>query len=126
MSAGPVFVTGGSGMLGRRVIAALVADGRTVRALARSGRSSAAVAAAGAKPILGDLADLDAVRAGRTVVYDLYGQPHGDASLFPLVAGDHLAETRAMPRPGLEGLGVWLGLLGLLLIGRGSRRGLAP
>lgn len=69
---------------------------------------------------------LDAVRAGRTVVYDLYGQPHGDASLFPLVAGDHLAETRAMPRPGLEGLGVWLGLLGLLLIGRGSRRGLAP
>jgi len=64
MSAGPVFVTGGSGMLGRRVIAALVADGRTVRALARSGRSSAAVAAAGAKPILGDLADLDAVRAG--------------------------------------------------------------
>lgn len=59
-----VFVTGGSGRIGRAVLAELVAHGHSVRALARSDRSAAAVRAAGAEPVPGALADLAAVRAG--------------------------------------------------------------
>jgi nucleoside-diphosphate-sugar epimerase len=58
------FVTGGSGMLGRRLIRELVASGRVVRALARSDTASKAVEAAGAEAVGGDLQDLPAVREG--------------------------------------------------------------
>jgi nucleoside-diphosphate-sugar epimerase len=60
----PVFVTGGSGFVGREVIAALVARGVPVRALARSGRAEAAVVAGGATPVHGDLSGLEAMRIG--------------------------------------------------------------
>jgi nucleoside-diphosphate-sugar epimerase len=60
----PVFVTGGSGFVGREVIAALVARGVPVRALARSAVASARVATLGATPVQGDLAALDAMRDG--------------------------------------------------------------
>jgi nucleoside-diphosphate-sugar epimerase len=49
------FVTGGSGFVGRRLIAALRARGDEVRALARSEAAIAAVVAAGATPVHGDL-----------------------------------------------------------------------
>jgi nucleoside-diphosphate-sugar epimerase len=60
----PAFVTGGSGFIGGRLIPRLVADGATVRALARSERSAAAVAELGAEPVRGDLEDVAAMRAG--------------------------------------------------------------
>ena len=51
---GMVFITGGSGYVGRNLIRALV--GRdSVRALARSEKAMAAVAALGAAPVRGDL-----------------------------------------------------------------------
>ena len=61
---GAVFVTGGSGFIGGRLIRRLVADGRRVRALARSDDSAEKVAGAGAEPVRGDLSDPAALRAG--------------------------------------------------------------
>lgn len=57
------YVTGGSGFLGKRLIAALVARGVRVLAMARSDAAAAAVSAAGATPSRGDLADRDAMTA---------------------------------------------------------------
>ncbi len=71
--AGPAFVTGGSGFIGGRLIARLVADGVPVRALARSSRAADAVAAAGAEPVAGDLSDpagLAAAAAGCAVAFN--------------------------------------------------------
>jgi nucleoside-diphosphate-sugar epimerase len=60
----PVFVTGGSGFVGRALIAELAARGVPVRALARSAAAAAAVTALGATPVAGDLADGAAMQAG--------------------------------------------------------------
>ena len=59
-----VFVTGGSGFIGGRLIERLVADGGSVRALARSESSAERVRGLGADPVHGDLTEVDAVRAG--------------------------------------------------------------
>ncbi len=57
-------MTGGSGFVGGAVIAALVARGVPVRALARSAKAASSVAARGAAPVLGDLTGLEAMRDG--------------------------------------------------------------
>ncbi|KDN22125.1 NAD-dependent epimerase/dehydratase family protein [Amycolatopsis rifamycinica] len=54
-----IFLTGGSGYIGRATIGELVRLGHTVEALARSDRAEAAVAAAGATAVRGGLTDLD-------------------------------------------------------------------
>jgi nucleoside-diphosphate-sugar epimerase len=59
-----VFVTGGSGFIGGRLIDRLRADGHAVRALARSAAGAERVRARGAEPVSGDLADVAAMRAG--------------------------------------------------------------
>ena len=59
-----VFVTGGSGFLGRNLISTLVGQGMRVRALARSVAALAVVAGLGAEPVGGDLDDIAALRAG--------------------------------------------------------------
>ncbi|WP_375767640.1 NAD-dependent epimerase/dehydratase family protein [Archangium gephyra] len=59
-----VFVTGGSGFVGQRLIAALKARGDEVRALARSDKAAGTVGAAGAEPVRGDLDDAEALRRG--------------------------------------------------------------
>ncbi|WP_413099358.1 NAD-dependent epimerase/dehydratase family protein [Streptomyces sp. Inha503] len=53
-----VFVTGGSGYIGKAVISALLRHGHTVRALARSERAAHTVEALGAAPVRGGLSDL--------------------------------------------------------------------
>jgi len=55
------YVTGGSGFLGKRLIAALGARGVRVTAMARSDAAAAAVTALGAAPARGDLGDRDAM-----------------------------------------------------------------
>ena len=59
-----VFVTGGSGFVGRNLISALVARGDTVVALARSLSAMQTVRGLGAEPQAGDLVDVDAMKAG--------------------------------------------------------------
>ena len=58
------FVTGGSGFVGGALVRRLVAGGWRVRALARSQAAAEAVTRAGAEPVTGDLADVDALAAG--------------------------------------------------------------
>jgi nucleoside-diphosphate-sugar epimerase len=53
-----VFVTGGSGYIGRATIAELVRQGHTVEALARSDKAAQAVEAVGAVSVQGGLTDL--------------------------------------------------------------------
>jgi nucleoside-diphosphate-sugar epimerase len=68
------FVTGGSGFIGGRLVERLVAEGTTVRALARSDASSEALAALGAEPVRGELGDRRSIAegaAGATVAYHL-------------------------------------------------------
>lgn len=59
-----VFVTGGSGYLGRATIQALVAEGHDVMTLARSESAAHTVAELGATVVEGELRDLDVLRAG--------------------------------------------------------------
>lgn len=49
------FVTGGTGVVGRQLIADLRADGQTVRALGRTGDAMRRLEAIGADPVYGDL-----------------------------------------------------------------------
>lgn len=58
------FVTGASGFIGGALTRRLVADGWTVRALARSEAADVAVTALGAEPVAGDLDAVSAMAAG--------------------------------------------------------------
>jgi nucleoside-diphosphate-sugar epimerase len=58
------FVTGGSGFIGGALVRRLVAEGWTVRALARSAASAEIVRERGAEPMRGDLDDVAAMAAG--------------------------------------------------------------
>ncbi|ATB49981.1 NAD-dependent epimerase/dehydratase family protein [Corallococcus macrosporus] len=58
------FVTGGSGFVGRNLLAALKVRGTPARALARSTASMTAVTEAGAEPFEGDLSDVERLKAG--------------------------------------------------------------
>jgi uncharacterized protein YbjT (DUF2867 family) len=72
-----VFVTGGTGYVGRRLVRALLELGYDVRVLTRPG--SSARVPAGARPVVGDALDAssfqDEVGAGDTLVH-LVGTPH--------------------------------------------------
>ena len=59
-----VFVTGGTGTIGSAVVAELLRNGHTVLALARSDASAQALEDTGAEPLRGEIADIDALRAG--------------------------------------------------------------
>jgi nucleoside-diphosphate-sugar epimerase len=59
-----VFITGGTGLIGSAVVAELLGHGHTVLALARSQAAAQALQTAGAEPLRGALADLDALRSG--------------------------------------------------------------
>jgi nucleoside-diphosphate-sugar epimerase len=69
-----VFVAGATGVLGRRVIAELVAAGFDVTGVARNSSKQADLAALGARPVVVDLFDRAAVHAavaGHEVVFNL-------------------------------------------------------
>ena len=59
---GTVFVTGGSGYLGRNVIRRFVGKGIPVHAIARSEKSSNVIKELGATPFKGDLEDFEGIR----------------------------------------------------------------
>jgi nucleoside-diphosphate-sugar epimerase len=58
------FVTGGSGFVGKRLIAALREQGHTVRALARSEAAQNEVRLVGAEPSPGELSEVEALQRG--------------------------------------------------------------
>ena len=59
-----MFVTGGSGFIGGRLIERLRGDGHSVRALARSDAAAARVSERGGEPVPGDLSSVQAMRDG--------------------------------------------------------------
>jgi nucleoside-diphosphate-sugar epimerase len=59
-----VFVTGGSGFIGQRLIERLVNEGNVVFALARSEQSEELLSELGAQPVPGRLGDADSLKAG--------------------------------------------------------------
>jgi nucleoside-diphosphate-sugar epimerase len=59
-----VFVTGATGWIGSAVVQQLLANGHGVLGLARSHSAAASLEQSGAQPLLGDLDDLDSIRAG--------------------------------------------------------------
>ena len=91
-----VFVTGGTGYVGRRLIPALLARGHRVRALTRE--SSIARVPAGAEAIVGDALDGRAVAAalkpGDTIVH-LVGTPHPNPTKVKEFEEVDLASVRA-------------------------------
>jgi nucleoside-diphosphate-sugar epimerase len=89
-----VFVTGGSGFIGRHLIAALKTRGHEVRALARSDAAASGVRELGAEPVRGDLDDEAALRSGMA----------GCASVFHLAAlMDHTRGPEALERVNVAG-----------------------
>lgn len=64
MSPGPVFVTGGTGFVGDRLVAALLGRGRSVKGLARP--TSERAAADGLEWVTGDVLDRESLRRGMT------------------------------------------------------------
>jgi nucleoside-diphosphate-sugar epimerase len=77
-----VFITGGSGFIGRRLVRRLVEEGHAVSGLARSERSAEVLAELGATPVLGELTDAgswqDAL-VGTDVVFHLAAETDIDA-----------------------------------------------
>ena len=59
-----VFITGGTGTIGSRVVPELLAHGHTVTGLARSERSEGSLTRAGARVLRGEIADHEVLRAG--------------------------------------------------------------
>lgn len=107
-----VFLTGGTGLIGSGVLAALLAAGNRVTALARSDASAEALAAAGADPLRGDLDDREvlaaAARDADAVVHA--GSP-GDASSARVDVGvvdTVLAALRGTGKAYLHTSGVWV------------------
>ncbi|HEB89249.1 MAG TPA: NAD-dependent epimerase/dehydratase family protein [Deltaproteobacteria bacterium] len=64
VSTSTLFLTGGSGYIGRNLLRAFVADGFRVRALARSEKAANVVSGLGAEPVRGDLLDVEALKRG--------------------------------------------------------------
>jgi nucleoside-diphosphate-sugar epimerase len=89
-----VFVTGGSGFVGRHLIPALRAEGYTVRALARSAQAVETVRALEAEPVPGDVGDVAALERGMA----------GCEAVFHLAAVmDHSQGREALERVNVGG-----------------------
>jgi nucleoside-diphosphate-sugar epimerase len=81
-----VFVTGATGVVGRRAVPLLVAAGHEVTAVARTPEKAAAMERAGARPVRVDLFDADGVRravAGHDAVVNLATHiPHSTTTML--------------------------------------------
>ncbi|MEA2502457.1 MAG: hypothetical protein QOD01_2568, partial [Actinomycetota bacterium] len=104
-----VFLTGGSGFVGRGVLGALVGQHREVVALARSPAAAAGLEGLGATPVPGDVFDEDALASGMAgceVVYHAAGMNAfclADPSpLFRVNVQGSLTVVRAAARAGVR------------------------
>jgi nucleoside-diphosphate-sugar epimerase len=102
-----VFITGGSGYLGRATIEALINQDIDVTALARTASSAAVVTGLGATPVQGGLTDLDVLRtAARAADGVLHlGVAYGpDVAEIDMAAAEALSDTGIYVHTG----GVWV------------------
>ena len=104
----PVFLTGGSGLIGGALAARLVERGDEVVALARSEEAESALVARGARVVSGDTLDEDALAAGMngcSLVYHVAGIntlcPTDPARLFHVNVRGAEAAVRAAARAGV-------------------------
>src|SRR6202034_4398424 len=101
-----VFVTGGTGLIGSAVVAELLGNDHTVLALARSDESALALQSAGAEPVRGDLADLNALRTGAAradgVIHLAFTNDFSTPGALPQAVAE---ETAALATLGEEFLG---------------------
>jgi dihydroflavonol-4-reductase len=106
-----VFVTGGSGLIGRALVGRLVERGADVVAVARSDTADRALTAAGAVVARGDLLDAEALEAamrGCGTVYNVAGVntlcPDDREDLFRVNVHGASTVARAAARAGVERL----------------------
>jgi short subunit dehydrogenase-like uncharacterized protein len=103
---GKVFLTGGSGYIGRATIAELVRQGHVAKALARSGKAEQTVAVIGATALRGGLADPDVLNhaAARAEAVTSDVPPTASTSPNPCVPSDSCAgrtpREEPFPQPG--------------------------
>lgn len=108
MTAPRAFVTGGSGVVGRALVAHLTSEGREVVALARSDASADALAAMGVRVARGDVTDprsFDAALRGCGVVFHVAGVNEfcgrDPARMFDVNVRGSLEVVRAAARAGI-------------------------
>ncbi|SIS19116.1 NAD-dependent epimerase/dehydratase family protein [Williamsia sterculiae] len=93
-----LFVTGGTGALGRHAVPALVGAGHDVRALARSARKAEVLRDQGAEPVSGSIVDRDALAAafrGCDAVVNLASSIPSTTSFVRASAWDECTRVRA-------------------------------
>ncbi len=107
----PVFVTGGTGLIGKSVVRELRRRTHAVRALARSDASAGALAELGAEPVRGDLRDLDTLRAeaarADAVVHCAF-EPSAQAVALERAALEALLDALRPGRAFVYTSGVWV------------------
>jgi len=105
-----VFLTGGSGYIGRSTIQALLRHGIEVHALARSERSARAVAELGATPVPGALTDTGVLReaAGRADGVIHLGVDYSEGTAEVDRAAAEAMQDGAGSRPYVHTGGVWV------------------
>ena len=105
-----VFLTGGSGYVGRPTIEALVRHGHEVTALARSERSKAAVEAAGATAVDGGLTDTNVLReqASRADAAIHLGMAESRTAEVDLAAATAMQDGLADRGPYVHTGGTWV------------------
>ena len=104
-----VFVTGGSGYLGRALLRELGDDGDRVSALARSDAAAAVVRGLGATPVRGDLDDVALLRAAaaRADAVVHLGQVGADTAAVDLAAEEAMLDGVG-PGPYVHTGGLWV------------------
>ena len=116
-----VFLTGGTGHVGSGVLAALLADGHTVHALARSDASAQKLEQAGATVVRGELTDTDVIAAAAAAADGTIhtGSP-GDETSAAVDSGVATAALAA-GKPYVHTGGVWIFGSGTALTEDGPR-----
>ena len=106
-----VFLTGGSGYVGRPTVRALVRQGHEVSALARSDASARTLTELGARPVPGGLTDTDVLREAAAEADGVIhlGQHYGDNTAdVDRAAADALQEGIGDRGPYVHTGGVWV------------------
>ncbi|MEU8638892.1 NAD-dependent epimerase/dehydratase family protein [Amycolatopsis sp. NPDC048633] len=106
-----VFLTGGSGYVGRPTVRALTRHGHEVSALARSDASARVLTELGAHPVHGDLTDVGVLRTAAAAADGVLhlGQHYGDDTAeVDRAAADALQEGLGDRGPYVHTGGVWV------------------